>query len=107
MWAICGDVGDDQPDSAAPLCRAGRHGAPAFVDDGFRCHPRLPAGPISAGTEQMRVEFGRASLLAKAGAQSEKGRRVPDKDRTDGYRPPAPEVTMVYASGGRLCSDRR
>ncbi len=49
MCAICGDVGDHQPDSAAPLCRAGRHGAPAFVDDGFRCHTRLPAGLISAG----------------------------------------------------------
>lgn len=39
---------------------------------------------ISAGTERMLVEFGRASMLSKARQQPEKVRQVLDKMRTDG-----------------------
>jgi len=39
---------------------------------------------ISAGTERMLVEFGRAGYLAKARQQPEKVRQVVDKVRTDG-----------------------
>lgn len=39
---------------------------------------------ISAGTERMLVEFGRAGLLSKARQQPEKVRMVLDKIRTDG-----------------------
>ena len=39
---------------------------------------------ISAGTERMLVEFGKASLLAKARSQPDKVRQVLDKIRTDG-----------------------
>jgi predicted dehydrogenase len=39
---------------------------------------------VSAGTERMLVEFGRASLLQKARSQPEKVRQVVDKMRTDG-----------------------
>lgn len=39
---------------------------------------------ISAGTERMLVEFGRASLLGKARQQTAKVRQVLDKARTDG-----------------------
>jgi predicted dehydrogenase/threonine dehydrogenase-like Zn-dependent dehydrogenase len=55
--------------------------------------PRLDAGCvlirtrcslISAGTERMLVEFGRASLIEKARQQPEKVRMVLDKVRTDG-----------------------
>lgn len=55
--------------------------------------PRLDAGCvliqtrvslISAGTERMLVDFGRASMLAKARQQPEKVRMVLDKVRTDG-----------------------
>lgn len=42
---------------------------------------------ISAGTERMLVEFGRASLLAKARSQPEKVRQVLDKIKTDGLLP--------------------
>mgnify|MGYP000296170803 CR=1 FL=1 len=42
---------------------------------------------ISAGTERMLVEFGQASLLAKARSQPEKVRQVLDKIRTDGLLP--------------------
>lgn len=45
------------------------------------------ASLISAGTERMLVEFGRASLLAKARAQPEKVRQALDKIRTDGLLP--------------------
>lgn len=39
---------------------------------------------VSAGTERMLVEFGRASLLEKARQQPDKVRQVLDKIRTDG-----------------------
>src|SRR5215467_11818156 len=39
---------------------------------------------VSSGTERMLVEFGRASLIAKARQQPDKVRMVLDKLRTDG-----------------------
>ena len=42
---------------------------------------------ISAGTERMLVDFGRANLLAKARRQPDKVRQVVDKMRTDGIGP--------------------
>jgi predicted dehydrogenase/threonine dehydrogenase-like Zn-dependent dehydrogenase len=42
---------------------------------------------ISAGTERMLVDFGRASLLDKARQQPDKVRMVVDKVRTDGVLP--------------------
>lgn len=54
-----------------------------------RCRPghvliRSQASLISAGTERMLVEFGKAPLLEKARQQPEKVRMVLDKVRTDG-----------------------
>jgi len=45
------------------------------------------ASLISAGTERMLVEFGRAGLLAKARSQPEKVRQVLQKIRSDGLLP--------------------
>lgn len=45
------------------------------------------ASLISAGTEKMLVEFGKASLLAKARAQPDKVKQVLDKIKTDGLLP--------------------
>lgn len=45
------------------------------------------ASLISAGTERMLVEFGKASLLGKAKAQPEKVKQVLDKIKTDGLLP--------------------
>ena len=42
---------------------------------------------ISAGTERMLLEFGRASLLDKARQQPERVKMVLDKVRTDGLKP--------------------
>lgn len=42
---------------------------------------------ISAGTERMLVEFGRAGLIAKARSQPEKVRQVLNKIKTDGLLP--------------------
>ncbi|SMC26713.1 hypothetical protein SAMN02746041_02727 [Desulfacinum hydrothermale DSM 13146] len=42
---------------------------------------------ISAGTERMLVDFGRAGWIAKARQQPEKVRQVLDKIRTDGLLP--------------------
>ena len=42
---------------------------------------------ISAGTERMLVDFGRASLVGKARRQPDKVRRVVEKARTDGWLP--------------------
>jgi predicted dehydrogenase/NADPH:quinone reductase-like Zn-dependent oxidoreductase len=42
---------------------------------------------ISAGTERMLVEFGKASLLAKARSQPDKVKQVLDKIKTDGVMP--------------------
>jgi predicted dehydrogenase/threonine dehydrogenase-like Zn-dependent dehydrogenase len=58
--------------------------------------PRVSAGHlliqtratvISAGTERMLVEFGRAGMVAKARQQPEKVRQVFDKIKTDGLLP--------------------
>jgi predicted dehydrogenase/threonine dehydrogenase-like Zn-dependent dehydrogenase len=45
------------------------------------------ASVVSAGTERMMVEFGRANLLAKARKQPDKVREVLAKVRTDGVGP--------------------
>ncbi len=45
------------------------------------------ASLISAGTERMLVEFGKASLLGKARAQPDKVKQVLDKLRSDGILP--------------------
>ncbi len=42
---------------------------------------------ISAGTERMLVEFGKAGLIAKARAQPDKVKQVLDKIKTDGLMP--------------------
>ena len=42
---------------------------------------------VSAGTERMLVEFGKAGLLEKARQQPDKVRMVLDKIRTDGLLP--------------------
>ena len=42
---------------------------------------------ISAGTERMLVEFGKAGLIAKARSQPDKVKQVLDKIRTDGLLP--------------------
>ena len=42
---------------------------------------------ISAGSERMLVEFGKASLIAKARSQPEKVKQVLDKIKTDGLMP--------------------
>jgi len=45
------------------------------------------ASLISAGTERMMVEFGKANLLQKARQQPEKVKQVLDKIKTDGLMP--------------------
>lgn len=65
---------------------------------------------ISAGTERMLVEFGQASLLAKARAQPEKVRQVLDKIRTEGLLPTLEAVftrldeplPLGYCNAGRV-----
>lgn len=57
-----------------------------------RCHPghlliRSSSSLVSAGTERMLVEFGKANLLDKARQQPEKVRMVLDKVKTDGLMP--------------------
>lgn len=57
-----------------------------------RCHSghlliRSSATLVSAGTERMLVEFGKANLLDKARQQPEKVRMVLDKVKTDGVLP--------------------
>ncbi|TAK53559.1 MAG: dehydrogenase [Gammaproteobacteria bacterium] len=48
---------------------------------------RTSASVVSAGTERMLVEFGKASYLDKARQQPDKVRQVLDKIRTDGLGP--------------------
>lgn len=48
---------------------------------------RTSASVVSAGTERMLVEFGKASLLSKARQQPDKFRQVLDKIKTDGLLP--------------------
>src|SRR5688500_10436937 len=45
------------------------------------------ASVVSAGTERMLVDFGRAGWLEKARRQPDKVRQVLDKMRTDGVAP--------------------
>jgi predicted dehydrogenase/threonine dehydrogenase-like Zn-dependent dehydrogenase len=59
--------------------------APGLIRTGLLIQTR--ASLISAGTERMLVEFGKASLLSKARSQPEKVRQVLDKIRTDGLLP--------------------
>ena len=56
------------------------------------------ASLISAGTERMLVEFGKAGYLAKARSQPDKVRQVLEKIRTDGL---LPAVRAVRAKLGR------
>jgi len=48
---------------------------------------RTRSSLISAGTERMLVEFGKASLIAKARSQPDKVKQVLDKIKTDGLMP--------------------
>lgn len=65
---------------------------------------------ISSGTERMLVDFGQASLLAKARQQPDKVRMVFDKIRTDGLLPTLAAVrskldqplAMGYCNVGRV-----
>jgi predicted dehydrogenase/threonine dehydrogenase-like Zn-dependent dehydrogenase len=54
---------------------------------------RTSASLVSAGTERMLVEFGRAGLFEKARQQPDKVRMVFDKMRTDGLAPTIEAVT--------------
>ena len=62
-------------DVPAPICRPGT----LLI--------RTTRTLISAGTERMLVEFGKASLLAKARSQPDKVKQVLDKIKTDGLLP--------------------
>ncbi len=60
---------------------------PAPMPVGGQVLIRTRASLISAGTEKMLVEFGKAGLLAKAKAQPDKVKQVLDKIKTDGLLP--------------------
>lgn len=60
---------------------------PAPVVTPGRLLIRTRASLISAGTERMLVEFGKAGLIGKARAQPEKVQQVIDKIRADGLVP--------------------
>lgn len=65
---------------------------------------------ISAGSERMLVEFGQASLIAKARSQPDKVKQVLDKIRTDGLLPTLETVfrrldeplPLGYCNAGRV-----
>ena len=67
---------------------------------------------VSAGTERMLLDFGRANLIDKARQQPEKVRMVLDKIRTDGLMPTLDAVRnkldqplpMGYSNVGRVAS---
>ena len=69
---------------------------------------RTQASIISAGTERMLVDFGRANLLDKARQQPDKVKQVIDKVKTDGLGPTIDAVrsrlgqpiTLGYANAG-------
>ena len=78
---------------------------------------------ISPGTERMLVEFGKASLIAKARSQPDKVKQVLDKIKTDGLMPtleavfskldePLPlgycnaGVVLEVGAGVRVCAGR-
>jgi threonine dehydrogenase-like Zn-dependent dehydrogenase len=60
---------------------------PCPVTKGGHLLIKTTASLISAGTERMLVEFGRANLLQKARSQPDKVKQVLDKVRTDGLLP--------------------
>jgi predicted dehydrogenase/threonine dehydrogenase-like Zn-dependent dehydrogenase len=68
---------------------------------------------VSAGTERMLVDFGKAGLLQKARQQPDKVRMVFDKIRTDGLMPTFEAVrnkldqpvAMGYCNVGRVLAD--
>jgi predicted dehydrogenase/threonine dehydrogenase-like Zn-dependent dehydrogenase len=69
---------------------------------------RTVASAVSAGTERMLVDFGRANLVQKARQQPERVREVIDKARTDGVTPTleavrhklAQAIPLGYANAG-------
>lgn len=69
---------------------------------------RTQASVVSAGTERMLVDFGRANLLNKARQQPDRVKDVVDKVRTDGLAPTLQAVrsklgrpiTLGYANAG-------
>lgn len=69
---------------------------------------RTQASVISAGTERMLIDFGRANLLSKARQQPDKVRQVIDKVQTDGLAPTlqavrsklSQPITLGYANAG-------
>jgi predicted dehydrogenase/threonine dehydrogenase-like Zn-dependent dehydrogenase len=71
---------------------------------------RTRASVLSAGTERMLVEFGRANLLQKAVSQPDRLRQVIDKVRTDGIAATAASVrtkldvpiTLGYCNAGEI-----
>lgn len=71
---------------------------------------RTRASVVSAGTERMLVEFGRANLLEKARQQPERVRQVFDKMATDGIRPTieavraklSEPIALGYAAAGEV-----
>ncbi|MFC3220838.1 bi-domain-containing oxidoreductase [Tianweitania populi] len=70
-----GDGRTEVADAAAPAC--GPH----------QLLVRTSRTLVSAGTERMLLQFGKASLLGKARSQPEKVRQVLQKARTDGILP--------------------
>ena len=57
---------------------------------------------VSAGTERMLVEFGKANLIDKARQQPDKVKMVLDKIRSDGLLPTLdavfnPQITQIFA----------
>jgi predicted dehydrogenase/threonine dehydrogenase-like Zn-dependent dehydrogenase len=72
--------------------------APVPVASGPRIVVETRATVVSAGTERMLVEFGRASLLGKVRSQPEKVVQVLDKVRTDGLGPTLDAVRSKLAA---------
>jgi hypothetical protein len=54
---------------------------------------------VSAGTERMLVDFGKANLVEKARQQPDKVRQILDKTRTDGL---VPTLEAVRCSTGSV-----
>ena len=71
---------------------------PVPVATGQRLIVETRASVVSAGTERMLVEFGRAGLLGKARSQPEKVAQVLDKVRTDGILPTLEAVRSKLSS---------
>ena len=57
---------------------------------------------ISAGTERMLVEFGKAAYIAKAKSQPDKVKQVLEKIKTDGLVPTIKAVRAIGLQGLRL-----